>query len=107
MDGDYFKENVLEELAAHRAQYAIKVPFWRCLDLQSQIRQRRNWQRIEEGVDGFFSSVTVSKWKRAINVVIFRKRVMHPTRKNYQLDLFDPDNERHLGILCGGDQPAL
>ena len=25
-------------------------------------------------------------------MVIFRKRVMHPTRKNYQLDLFEPDN---------------
>ena len=92
MDGDYFKKNVFESLDAHRAQYAIKVPFWRCLDLQSQIRQRRCWQRIEDGVDGFFSSATVNKWKRTIKGVIFRKRVMHLTRKNYQLDLFDPDN---------------
>jgi hypothetical protein len=36
--------------------------------------------------------VTVSKWERTINVVIFRKRVVHTTRKNNQLDLFDPDN---------------
>ena len=25
-------------------------------------------------------------------MIIYRKRVMHATRKNYQLDLFDPDN---------------
>tara|TARA_B100000315_G_scaffold191262_1_gene181452 strand:+ start:42 stop:1535 length:1494 start_codon:yes stop_codon:yes gene_type:complete len=92
MDGDFFKEDVFKTLSAHDAQYAIKVPFWRCLDLQGQIRQRRCWQRVEDGVDGFFSSVTVNKWKRTFNVVIFRKRVMHATRKNYQLDLFDPDN---------------
>jgi hypothetical protein len=92
MDGDFFKEDVFETLDAHGAQYAIKVPFWRCLDLQSQIRQRRCWQRVENGVDGFFSSVAVAKWKRTIKVVIFRKQVRHPTRKNYQLDLFDPDN---------------
>ena len=40
MDGDFFKEDVFKQLDAHRAQYAIKVPFWRCLDLQSQIRQQ-------------------------------------------------------------------
>ena len=92
MDGDFFKEDVFKTLDAHRAQYAIKVPFWRCLDLQSQIRQRRCWQRVEDRADGFFSSVTVGKWKRTIQVVIFRKQVSYPTRKNYQLDLFDPDN---------------
>ena len=38
MDGAFFKEDVMATLDAHRAQYAIKVPFWRCLDLQTQIR---------------------------------------------------------------------
>ena len=43
-------------------------------------------------VDGFFTSITVKKWERTIDVAIYRKRVFHETRKNYQLDLFDPDN---------------
>ena len=106
MDGAFFREDVMATLDAHRAQYAIKVPFWRCLDLQTQIRQRRRWQRVEDGIDGFFSSVKVGKWKRTLNVVIFRKRVMHPTRKNYQLDLFEPDNGT-LGILRAGHQPTF
>ena len=60
--------------------------------MQRQIRQCRHWQRVEKGVDGFASTLTVKKWKRTLNIAIFRKRVMHPTRKNYQLDLFDPDD---------------
>ena len=29
-------------------------------------------------------------WQRTLRVVIYRKRVQHETRKNFQLDLFDP-----------------
>ena len=71
------------------------VPFLRVLFDQiqeSQIRRRQRWQRVEDGVDGFFTSITVKKWERTIDVAIYRKRVFHETRKNYQLDLFDPDN---------------
>ena len=68
------------------------MPFWKGLDLQRQIRECKDWQRVEKGVDGFSTTQTVKKWKRTFNITIFRKRVMHPTRKNYQLDLFDPDN---------------
>jgi hypothetical protein len=90
MDGDYFKKEVLDTLASQGAEYALKVPFWRCLDLQSHIRRRHHWHDVEPGVEGFFTSVTL--WERTIRVAIYRKRVYHETRKNYQLDLFDPDN---------------
>lgn len=92
MDGDFFKKDVVETLDKNKAFYAIKVPFWKGLDLQRKIRECTQWQRVEKGVDGFTSTLTVKKWERTFNIVIFRKRVMHPTRKNYQLDLFDPDD---------------
>ena len=92
MDGDFFKKDVVETLDKNKAFYAIKVPFWKGLDMQRKIRECTQWQRVEKGVDGFTSTLTVKKWKRTFNIVIFRKRVMHPTRKNYQLDLFDPDD---------------
>ena len=92
MDGDYFKEDVLKTLIKNKASFAIKVPFWKGLDLRQQIQQCTNWQRIEKGVDGFTSTLTIKKWKRTFNIAIFRKRVMHKTRKNYQLDLFDPND---------------
>ncbi len=92
MDGDFFKRPVLDLTDANRAGYAIKVPFRRCLDLQAKIRARKRWRRVQEGVDGFFTRVTVSGWKREFRVAIYRKRVFHKTRKNYQLDLFDPSD---------------
>ena len=92
MDGDFFKKDVIETLDKKKAFWAIKMPFWKGLDLQRQIRECKDWQRVEKGVDGFSTTQTVKKWKRTFNITIFRKRVMHPTRKNYQLDLFDPDN---------------
>jgi len=92
MDGDYFKQSVFQVLASHQVGYAIKVPFWRCLDLQRQIRNRSDWQRVDDQVDGFATEVTVERWKQTFPVTVYRKRVFHPTRKNYQLDLFHPDN---------------
>ena len=92
MDGDYFKQPVFEALASHNVGYAIKVPFWRCLGLQDQIGRCRRWQRVDDQVDGFVTEVTVKKWKQTFPVTIYRKKVFHKTAKNYQLDLFDPNN---------------
>ncbi len=92
MDGAYFKREVLQLVESRKARYALKVPFWRCLDLQGQIRGRKRWKRVQDDVAGFFTTVSVNSWGRKVRVCIFRKRVYHPTRKNYQLDLFDPDD---------------
>lgn len=92
MDGDFFKKEVLELLISQSAEYAIKVPFWRFLDLQHKIKACSYWDRVDDEVEGFFTTVSVKKWDRQFQVAIFRKRVHHETKKNYQLDLFDPDN---------------
>ena len=68
------------------------MPFWQGLDLKGQIARQRRWHRVEEGTDAFKTTVAVKKWKRDFRVIIFRKKVMHQTRKNYQLNLFDPDD---------------
>ena len=106
------KRRCLRRLEEHNAGFALKVPFWRCLDLQSRIRARRRWRRVGDGVDGFFTSITLEKWERRIKVAIYRKRVFHETRKNYQLDLFDPDDgtweyasEQPIGC-CGRRTPC-
>ncbi len=90
MDGAFFNARVLDELDKHKASYAVKVPFWQGLDLKGQIAGQRRWRRVEEGTDAFATTVTVKKWKRTFRAIVFRKKVMHPTRKNYQLNLFDP-----------------
>lgn len=92
MDGDFFKRAVLQLLEARDAGYAIKVPFWTWLDLQDLITRRTDWHRVDDEVEGFRTSLLLEPWNRDIRIVIYRKRVRHETRKNYQLDLFDPSN---------------
>ena len=113
MDGDFFKRDILELLVKRGAEYAIKIPFWPWVNLQQLIRERKKWDRIEEGVEGFTACLVLAPWDREVRVGIFRKRVYHETRKNYQLDLFDPDDgtweysavatrseERRVGTEC-------
>src|SRR6059036_3988320 len=40
----------------------------------------------------FELSFNVAAWEKTLRVVVYRKPVHHETKKNYQLDLFDPDD---------------
>ena len=90
MDGAFFKQDVLELLDRRSAGYAIKVPFYEWVDLKPRIRDRRRWQRVSGEVECFEEALFLRPWNRVARVAIYRKRVHHPTAKNYQLDLFDP-----------------
>lgn len=92
MDAEFFKDSVFRVLDAHDAGYAIKVPFWPWLDLKSLIVSRKDWQRVDHEVEGFRTSLFLEPWQRGIRLVLYRKRVRHQTAKNYQLDLFDPND---------------
>lgn len=93
MDGAFFRDDVLAVLARARGvEYAIKVPFYQWLGLKELIAQRCRWQRVGAGVSGFERRLSIESWARRCRVVIYRKRVYHRTAKNYQLDLFDPDD---------------
>jgi hypothetical protein len=92
MDGAFFLKEILQLLEERRVEYAIKVPFWTWLDLKDKIASRRRWYRVDDDVSYFDSSLNLKPWQRRERVVIYRKRVGHVTRKNYQLDLFDPDD---------------
>jgi len=46
MDGAFFREDVLRWLAWREVGYAIKVPFYRWLDLQQFIRRAPTWTRV-------------------------------------------------------------
>jgi hypothetical protein len=92
MDGDFFKETVLRLLIARQAGFAIKVPFWQWLDLQQRIRECRKWQRLTGGVGCFEVRLPLRPWQLELRVVIYRKVTHHRSAKNYQLDLFDPND---------------
>ena len=91
LDGAFFRKEIVAFLES-RAEYAIRVPFYRWIDLKGLIQKRKRWKPVGPDLDGFEAQVHLKPWNRTLRVAIYRKRVFHKTRKNYQLDLFDPDN---------------
>lgn len=92
MDGAFFQRGVIGLLERRGASYAIKVPFFKWLGLVPLIRERSRWHPLPEGMGFFDLSLTVPAWEKILRVVVYRKPVHHKSRKNYQLDLFDPDD---------------
>ncbi len=92
MDGAFFRQDVLRWLQGRDVGYAIKVPFYRWLDLQHYIRDRPTWVPVAPGVTGFAVPGAETPWQIPMPVTIYRKQVHHRATKNYQLDLFDPND---------------
>lgn len=90
MDGAFFRQDVLRYLENQRAEYAIKIPFYFWIGLKGIIQGRRRWTRVDSQVSCFSKVIHLKPWDRQIQVVVYRKRVFHRSRKNFQLDLFDP-----------------
>jgi hypothetical protein len=92
MDGAFFQREIIALLERKRTGYAIKVPFFKWLGLLPVIRQRQRWQALREGMGCFEIALPIAAWEKTLRVVVYRKPVHHETKKNYQLDLFDPDD---------------
>ena len=90
MDAAFFRRDVISWLEGIRAEYAIRAPFYTWVGLKGLIQQRRRWTRVEAGVHCFEKKLYLEPWKKTLRVVLYRKKVNHFTRKNFQLDLFDP-----------------
>lgn len=90
MDGAFFRKDVLQLLESQAAEYAIKIPFYTWVGLKDAVQARKRWKRVNSSVDCFVKSLFLKPWGRHIRVVVYRKRVFHRSRKNFQLDLFDP-----------------
>jgi hypothetical protein len=89
-DGAFFRREILEFLEASGIEYGIKAPLWDWLAIKPMISQRKRWKRIAPGLQGFFTPLPIPKWRITLRVAVYRKHVSHQTRKNFQLDLFDP-----------------
>ena len=92
LDGAFSRPEIVAWLRT-RAEYAIKVPFYPWLGLKLLIQRQRCWTRLAPGLEAFDTTVTIGSWKNgSLRVAIYRRRVQHESRKNFQLDLFDPDD---------------
>ena len=92
MDAAFFQREVLELLAREGCEYAIKVGFWKWVGLKTLVAAQRQWHRVNARVSYFETPLALASWGLTLRVVIYRKRVGHKTRKNFQLDLFSPDD---------------
>jgi len=97
MDGAFFHPDIFRFLDGELGQgveYAVKVPMWKWLGLLPRIASQKRWTRVDSHVDGFEMTLRIEqeKWDRTERVVVYRKRVSHESRKNFQLDLYSPDD---------------
>jgi hypothetical protein len=92
MDAAFFQEDILTRLAREGCEYAIKVGFWKWVGLKSLVAAQRDWTRITAQVSAFETALRLEPWDLTLRVVVYRKQVGHETRKNFQLDLFSPDD---------------
>ena len=92
MDAAFFQPDVLRLLAARGCAYAIKVGYWSWLPLKQLAAERPHWHALAPGVTGFEHRLVIPQWKLRLRVMIYRKHVQHESPKNFQLDLFTPDD---------------
>jgi hypothetical protein len=88
MDAALFQREILELLAREGCEYAIKVGFWKWVGLKALVAAQRRWHRVTAQVSSFETQLPLEPWGLTLRVVIYRKRVHHESRKNFQLDLF-------------------
>jgi hypothetical protein len=92
MDGAFCRRDVLTLLERAGAEYAIKMPFYPWLGLKARVQQTRVWTRVTATVSCAEHWLDVWQWDRRLRVIVYRTHVQHVTAKNFQLDLFDPDD---------------
>ena len=91
-DAAFFNEKILKRLERSQSEFAIKAPFWPWLGLKEVVAGRKRWHRVSDEIDGFSIKHFIEPWNITVRIAIYRKRVRHRTAKNFQLDLFSPDD---------------
>ena len=92
LDGAFCQAAVLELLAASGVEYAMKMPMWKWLEVRERIRERKSWTKVHASVDGFSLRLRLKPWKRTERVIVYRKRISGRPAKDFQLELFQPDD---------------
>jgi hypothetical protein len=92
LDGAFCQAPILELLTASGVDFAMKLPMWKWLDVRDRIRRRRSWTKVHASVDGFSLRLRLKAWKRTERVVVFRKKISGKPAKDFQLQLFQPDD---------------
>jgi hypothetical protein len=111
MDAAFFQPDVLRLLPTRGGRYAIKVGYWSWLPLKHLAADRQRWLPVAPDVTGFFHDLDIPQWNPRVRVMLYRKHVAHESPKNFQLDLFTPDDGHYeyaaVATNLALDLPAL
>ena len=97
---------MLEELSRRGVEYALKVPMHPWLGLKDVVQRCRRWRRVDTEISYFEATIPVPCWEMDLPVVVYRRRVNHETRKNFQLDLFHPDDGHYEYSVVTSNKPV-
>jgi DDE family transposase len=92
MDAAFFQQHLLKLLNRLGCFYAVKVPLCQWTGVKALIAAQARWTAVAGAIDGFETQLELAVWGLQLRVVVYRKRVHHQSPKNYQLDLFSPDD---------------
>ena len=93
MDGAFFQPEILRILDDAGVEYALRSPFHPWLNLRwvaAEANAEGSWKRVDDRT--WAHEVRLEVWDRDRRVVLYRRHVERETRRNFQLDLFDPDD---------------
>src|SRR5207249_1212059 len=68
------------------------LSYWSWLPLKQLAAERRQWHALAPDVTGFEHQLVIPPWNLRLRVMIYRKHVQPESPKNFQLDLFTPDD---------------
>jgi hypothetical protein len=106
LDGAFCQKAIFELLEASGVEYALRVPMWQWLHVREKIDARKRWTRIGPRLQAFSISHRIEKWDRTERIVVFRKHVSGKSRKNFQLDLFSPDDGDYEYSMVATNKPV-
>jgi hypothetical protein len=92
MDAAFFQHKLIRLLARQGCGYAIKASFNQWTGLKALVAAQTQWTPITAQISCFETQLKLTAWNLELRTVVYRKRVHHLSPKNFQLDLFSPDD---------------
>jgi len=94
LDAAFFQRPILDWLARHGVEFAVKVPMWNWLGIKEAINSAKYWYHHSETLSSRKFSLFLNSWGRLVELTVIRHKVSDKTnaRKYVQLDLFTPDD---------------
>ena len=92
MDAAFFQRDVFRLLAGRSCAYAIKVGYWNWLPLKRLAAETRHWVTVAPDVTACETRLDIPQWHLRLRMMLYRRHVQHRSPRNFQLDLFTPDD---------------